>query len=339
MRLARSYASEDVRIEEAAEPRPGPGEVVARVRACGICGSDLMPWYVERKAPVVLGHEVVGELLELGPGVEGLRPGQRVFVHHHAPCFVCHHCRRGRHTLCRRFHGTRLDPGGFAERVRVPAAIVQDDLLPLPDEVSDEEATFIEPLACAVRALDRAGFRPGQSALVVGAGLSGLLLLGLLRHWGAGALAAVEPDAARRRTAGRLGAQAAWSPDEDVGQAFARLTGEHGPELTLVATSSPSAVRSGLEWTEAGGTLLLYAPTAPEVRIDVSPHELFFREITLTASYSASPLDTRRALELVRDRALPLAELVTHRFSLEQTAEALRQSAQGGETLKVIVLP
>lgn len=339
MKVARSYAPDDVRIEEAPVPEPGQGELLVRVRACGICGSDLMPWYVARKAPVVLGHEVVGEVARLGPGVDGFHEGQRVFVHHHAPCFVCHHCRRGRHTLCHRFHETRLDPGGFAELVRVPSTNVREDVLPLPEHVSDEEATFIEPLACAVRALERVAFHPGQSALVVGSGLSGLLLIRLLRHWGAGLIAAVDPDPARRAAALRLGAQQAWSPEEDVRAAFMERNGGYGADLVLVATSSPRAMSSALEWVEAGGTVLLYAPAAPEARLEVSPYDLFFREVTLTTSYSASPLDTRRALELVASGALPLGEMVTHRFSLKDTAEALRQSAQGGETLKVVVRP
>lgn len=170
MRVARYYSANDIRIEEQAAPEPGPGEIVVAVAACGICGSDLMPWYLERRAPLVIGHEPAGTVVAVGAGVRDFRPGDRVFVHHHVPCFVCHDCRRGHHSLCPTFHATNIDPGGLAERIRVPALNVERDVLHLPDSLSYEAATLIEPLACALRGVKIAAPHPGDTLAIVGSG-------------------------------------------------------------------------------------------------------------------------------------------------------------------------
>ena len=176
MKVARSFALDDVRIEEIDDPVPGPGEVVCDVLACGVCASDVTDWYVAKKFPAVLGHEPAGVIRALGEGVNHVSVGDRVAIHHHAPCGECRRCRRGHETMCERFRATQLDPGGFAETVRIPPELV-DELLTLPDELDPVAATFIEPLACVLRALDRAGARAGDSLLVVGAGVNGLLTI------------------------------------------------------------------------------------------------------------------------------------------------------------------
>ncbi len=164
-------------LEEQAVPEPGPGEVLVAMRACGICGSDLMTWYVEPRAPLVLGHEPVGVVVAAGEAVEAPLPaeGERVFVHHHVPCGTCELCRRGRDTLCETFKRTRIHPGGFSERILVPAENAARDLLVIPDGVSDAGATLVEPLACCVRGLRRARVGRGTRLLVIGGGQMGLL--------------------------------------------------------------------------------------------------------------------------------------------------------------------
>jgi L-iditol 2-dehydrogenase len=175
MRVARSLTPREVRVEEAADPEPGSGDVVCRVLACGVCGSDVLDTWVARKVPTVLGHELAAEVTAIGAQVDGVAVGDRVVVHHHAPCGECRRCRRGHETLCERFRATALDPGGFAEQVRVPADLV-GELLVLGG-LDAERATFVEPLACVLRAFERCGLRAGDSLLVVGCGTSGLLAI------------------------------------------------------------------------------------------------------------------------------------------------------------------
>ncbi|MEA2157078.1 MAG: L-iditol 2-dehydrogenase, partial [Solirubrobacteraceae bacterium] len=216
MRVARSLTSREVVVDELPDPVAGPGEVVCRVLACGVCGSDVSETYVSRKLPAVLGHEVVGEVLSIGAGVRGWQAGDRVVIHHHVPCGACRRCERGHETLCEQFRSTALDPGGFAERVRLSPPLV-GELLAL-GALDPVAGTFVEPLGCVLRALDRAGLRPDDALLVVGAGSNGLLAVAAAHARGVRDVRIREPREDRRRLAVRLGA--AEHADELVDVAF-----------------------------------------------------------------------------------------------------------------------
>lgn len=338
MRAVCYYGPEDVRVEEVPVPRPGPGEVVVRVRACGICGSDVMDWYLRPRAPLVPGHEPAGEVAAVGPGVEKFRPGDRVFVHHHVPCFVCHYCRRGHHTLCPTFHQTRIDPGGFAEYVRVPAVHVEKDLWKLPEGLTYEEATLIEPLACALRAWGRLRVFPDDTAAVIGCGISGLLLMMAGKLHPVGRIFGVDPLASRRRAAWEAGAADVFPPEE-APRAIRTRNGGRGADLVLVATGNLAGLELAFDLVEPGGTVLLYAPTPPEAELKVRPNRLFFQEVTVVASYSATPLETGPALGLIAAGRIPAGRLITHRLPLERAADGLRLVRQATESLKVVILP
>jgi L-iditol 2-dehydrogenase len=322
MKVARSFAPGDVRIEDAPEPEAGPGEVVCDVLACGVCGSDVTDWYIAARLPAVLGHEVIGTVRAVGTGTAAPAVGTRVAIHHHAPCGECRRCRRGHETLCERFRATRLDPGGFAERVRVQQELVPE-LLELPDGLDALKATFIEPLACGLRSQDRAGLRAGDSLLVVGAGVNGLLQIAAAHARGVEAVWVREPRADRLERAEALGAE------------------HHGNELVdvaIVCTPNPEAIESAAAVVAPGGTLCLYAPPYPDAPPRFDATSLYLREITVTASYSAGPGDMRAALELIATGRIDPEPLVSHRLPLGRTGEALDlQRRQAG--LKVVVEP
>jgi L-iditol 2-dehydrogenase len=321
MRVARSVGVRDVRVEEDPEPRAGAGEVVARVLACGVCGSDVLDAWVARKVPAVLGHELCAEVTEVGAGVRGVGLGDRVVVHHHAPCGECRRCRRGHETLCDQFKTTRLDPGGFAERVRVPADLV-GELLVL-DGLDAERATFVEPLACVLRAFDRCGLRAGDSLLVVGTGTSGLLAVAAAHARAVEAVWVREPRAERLERALALGAE------------------RHGNELVdvaIVCTTKPDAIACGFDAVAPGGALCLYAPPDPGQPLGLDGHALYVGEIDVCASYSAGPGDMRAALGLIASGRVDPAPLVTHRLPLEETGRAL-DLARSGEAVKALVVP
>lgn len=323
MRVARSVGLQDVRIEELPDPSPGPGDVVCRVLACSTCGSDVQDHYVTRKLPAVLGHEPAGEVVAVGAEVRGVAVGDRVAIHHHAPCGECRRCRRGHETLCAGFRATGLDPGGFAEYVRVPAPLV-GELLAL-DGLDAVTATLTEPLACAIRAQDRAALRPDDSLLVVGAGASGLLQIAAARTRGVESIHVREPSAERLARAERWGATAHAPDGEPV-------------DVAIVCTPSPAAVAGAAESLGAGGTLCLYSPAPPGTPLGVEPGAIFERELTVTASWSAGPRDMRAALALLHDGAVCAGELITHRFPLERTGAALA-AQRSGEALKAVVVP
>ena len=323
MRAAVYLGDGEVRVEERPVPRPGQGEVLVAMRACGICGSDLMPWYVDQKAPVVLGHEPAGVVVEaVGPDLPA--PGTRVFVHHHVPCGACEYCRRGHETLCAQFKATRIEPGGFSELILVPALNAALDLLALPDSVSDEAATLIEPLACCVRGLDRARVDADTRLLVIGGGQMGLLIAQAALARGAEATVA-EPLAPRRALAQRLGARAV-----DPGQAGTGFT------VVMLATGAPAAWDLALSAADRGAVIQCFAPAKPGQQAAFEINALFFSELEIQASYSAGPRDTRSALDVLARGAVQSEPLITHRFALEHTAAALAM-ARSREGIKVIV--
>lgn len=337
MRVALSVTPGDVDVLERPDPVAGPGEVVCRVLACGVCGSDVSTSWVARKVPAVLGHEIVGEVTAVGageaPATAGTAPaagggsapavavGDRVVIHHHAPCGECRRCRRAHETLCERFRATALDPGGFAEHVRVPAELV-GELLRI-GELDVERATFVEPLACVLRALDRLGLAAGDSLLVVGAGTSGLLAVMAAHARAVEAVWVREPRPERRARAVALGAE---------------LHGNELVDAVLVCTPDHDAIAAGAGAVAPGGALCLYAPPAPDTPLDVDSHALYMGEVAVCASYSAGPTDMRAALELIAGGAVDPAGLVTHRLGLEETALAL-ELQRSGQAVKALVLP
>jgi len=339
MRVAMYYNNRDVRLEETPTPRIGPAEILVKVITSGICGSDVMEWYRIKKAPLVLGHEIAGEIVEVGKDVERYKHGDRVFVSHHIPCNTCYYCLRGHHTACETLHTTNYDPGGFAEYVRVPGLNVDRGVFLLPDEVSFEEGTFIEPLACVIRGQRVANLQPGQSALILGSGISGLLHLLLARTLGAGRIITTDINEYRLRMARQFGADATINAHEDVPGILRRLNDNRLADLVIVCTGAPSSFSQALQSVDRGGAILFFAPTEPGIDIPVPVNDFWRNEIKLMPSYGSSPLDTTVAIEIIRAGRVPVRELITHRLSLEETGLGFRLVAEAGESLKVIIEP
>ncbi len=321
-----------ITVEEAPTPAIGDGELLVRMRACGLCGSDLMRWYQDRRAPVVLGHEPVGEVVEVGAGAP-FSVGDRVFAHHHVPCFACRLCRAGRHTLCDTFRATRIDPGGLAEYIRVPAANVDADVLPLPDGLDDIAATLIEPVACILRGQRMAGVTSGSRVAVVGAGSMGLLEIQVARALGAAEVVALEPRQDRRAIARRAGA---ITPDGTGADAVRDALGGDLADQVFVCTHHHGAIAESLHMAGAAGVVQLFAPTEPGDLVGLDLGAVFFREVTLQSTYSAGPSDTRDALGMLADGVIDPDSVITHRVPLERADEAYRLAASG-EATKVVV--
>jgi L-iditol 2-dehydrogenase len=331
MRAAVTTAPGVIRVEQCPRPAIGAGELLVRVRGCGLCGSDLAKLRAPARVPAVLGHEVVGDVVGVGAGVDDFRSGDRVVVAHHVPCLACHYCRRGSVSMCRRFKASNLDPGGFAEYVRVPPENVRHATFHVPPGVPDAVAAFTEPLACCLRAVRRSGLGPGDTALVVGLGAIGGLILQLLGRAGA-RVVGTDLLAGRRELARALGASAAVEPAE-AGGALRELTAGRGADAVILTVGAPAIVREALGWTRDGGQVHLFVGEG-EGALPVG--EIYHRELTLTATYSASPADLAEAFELVVTGAIRVAELCSHRLPLERLADAARLMEQR-EALKVYV--
>ncbi|MGQ9565202.1 MAG: alcohol dehydrogenase catalytic domain-containing protein [Candidatus Bathyarchaeales archaeon] len=338
MRAAVYHSLDDVRLEEVPKPKISADEVLVEMRACGVCGSDLMEWYLEKRAPLVLGHEPAGVIVEVGNKVEGFRVGDRVFAHHHVACLTCYYCRHDAFTMCEKFGKTHLELGGFAEFFRVPADNLRIDTLKIPGGVSFEEATLIEPVACGVRAMKKCEIECDSCVVVVGAGPAGIINVALARLFGAGVVVVADVVDYRLRAAERFGADVAVNVErESFVKRVKAVTEDRCADVVVVTAPNVKAYESALDVCRRGGTICVFAPTSPEKVLSVSPHKLFFNEIRLVPSYSTSHLETRVALELIQSKRIDAKGLISHRFPLSQVGEAFRTAARSKECLKVVV--
>ncbi len=340
MRVARWYNNRDVRVEEMPVPKIGAGELLVRVEASGICGSDVMEWYRLDRAPLVLGHEIGGQIVAVGEGVTRYRVGDRITAAHHVPCNTCHYCLSGHHTACETLRRTNFDPGGFVQYLRLPAINVDRGVFVLPEEVSYEEATFVEPVACVLRGQRTANIAPGKSVAVIGSGIAGLLHVHLARALGAGRIVATDIAKYRLEAAERFGADAVFSPEEDLPARLREVNDGRLADLVIVCTGAASAQTQALKSVERGGTVLFFAPTNPGVTIPLSVNEFFFRnDITLTTSYAGSPADYQTALDLIRAGVLRVREMITHRVPLAEASKGFQLVAAAQDSIKVIIEP
>lgn len=339
MHVAMYYNNNDVRLEEIPTPKIGPGELLFKVYASGICGSDVMEWYRIKKAPRVLGHEVAGELVEIGEGIEKYHVGDRVVVSHHVPCNACRYCLNGHHTVCDTLRSTNFDPGGFAEYIRVPRINVDRGVFLLPGEVSYEEGVFVEPLACIIRGQRLAGFKPGQSILVIGSGISGLLHIALARASGAGCIVGTDIDQYRLQAAKRFGADETLLAQEVVPFRLHQINRGKLFDLVIVCAGVPAAYGQALQSVDRGGTLLAFAPIEPGVNFSFPFFEFWNDGIKFVATYGGSPLDIVTAIELIRSRRVHVHEMITHRLSLKETGHGFKLVAKAGGSIKVIICP
>lgn len=340
MRVARLYDYGDIRIEKEPIPEIGPEDALVKMAVCGICTSDTLPWYVRRKAPIVLGHEPAGTIVDVGARTSGFSPGDRVFVHHHAPCMRCRLCRRGHFSMCPTWKASALDPGGLAEFVRVPGLNLATDTLKLPASLSLEDGVFVEPTACAVQALRRrACMRRGDRVLIIGMGIMGQILALVARHYGASAVIAADLVPYRLAKARELGVDAGVDVTrEPLVESVAAATGGELADVVVVGPGTITAMEAGLSAVGVGGTVLLFTPAEPGRNLTVDPYDLYSRDITLTASYSCGPPDTLEALDVVGLGVVSAEKLVTHRFPLDETAAGFQTVADAGESIKTLIV-
>jgi len=339
MKVARLYSFEDIRIEDHPIPEVGPGEALVKTKACGICSGDVMRWYIEKKAPLVIGHEPAGEIIETGRKVSYFEPGDRVFVHHHAPCFTCSCCRRGDYVQCSTWRESRIIPGGVSEYILVPEVNLENDTLKLPEQVSWEAATLIEPTACVIKSLKRARVRPGDTVLVIGLGVMGLLHIIMARKMGADMIIGADMVDFRLARAVDVGADHAVNvTHKSLPDAVKDITGGRMAQIVVVGPNSAEAMAEGISCTGAGGTVLFFTPARPGETITIDPNELYFRDINLVTSYSCGPTDTADALELLEAGIIPVDRLITHRFMIDDTGRAFRLTAEAGNSIKSIIV-
>ena len=339
MLAAVYYNNKDVRIEEMPIPEIGEDEVLLKVMASGICGSDVIEWYRLPKAPRVLGHEATGVIDKVGSKVKSLKVGDRVFVSHHVPCNKCRYCQRRHHTACETLHTSNYYPGGFAQYVRVPKINVEYGVYKLPEGMSFEEGTFIEPLACVARGQRLAGLKKDDSVLIIGSGISGILHAQLAKYKGVGNVVVADINPYRLGLAEKFGADHALDAKENLPNKLKEVNDGRLADQVIVCTGATSAALAALDCVEKGGTILFFAVPDPSVKVPLPINQFWRNEITIRTSYGAAPNDLEESLAVLASKRLNVRDMITHRLSLREAQEGFNLMAQAGESLKVILEP
>lgn len=329
------YNNHDIRTEDLPTPSPGQGEILVKVISCGICGSDIVEWYRLPRAPLVQGHEVGAEVVETGEGVTRFKKGDRLFIAPKVACLACDQCLKGHYPQCSQVQD-RL-PGGFAEYILVPGKIVQNGCHLLPDHVGYDQAIFIEPLACVVRAQEFAAVGEGKTLLVIGCGTTGLLHIKLARHKNCRVIASdINPE--KLDLARRVGAEhVADATSDDLGQL---MDGEWGnADAVMVTTSALPALNQAWRTVAMGGIVVLFAVPGPDEDVVVPVNDLWRKEVRIITSYYCGPPDIEEALGLITGGDIQVDDLITHRLPLEDTKKGFEMLRNGGNTLKIIIKP
>uniref|UniRef100_A0A7C4ELE9 Sorbitol dehydrogenase n=1 Tax=Thermodesulfovibrio aggregans TaxID=86166 RepID=A0A7C4ELE9_9BACT len=342
MKAVKLYKFDDIRIEEIPLPEPGEREALVKVKACGICSGDVMPWYIEKKAPLVLGHEISGKIVKIGKSIKkeiSLKEGDRIAVHHHAPCMKCFYCKRGDYVQCDTWRKTKIIPGGLAEYIILPEVNLKNDTLKLPLKVSFEDGALIEPTACVVKSLKRANVKKGDTLLVIGLGVMGQLHIMLARAFGAKRVIGADMVAFRLEKALQAGADYVIDVSkENISEKLKEITEGLMPQVVIVGPGKTDVISESLKLVSRGGTILIFTPTPPEERLTISVNDIYFNDITITTSYSSGPDDMKEALKFIEKGIVNSDLLITHRFPLEKVKEAYEITAKARDSLKCLIL-
>ena len=339
MKVGMYYNNKDVRVEEMPVPEIGDKDLLIKVMDCGICGSDILEWYRIKRAPLVLGHELSGEVVQVGKDINNYKPGDRVFTTHHVPCDVCHNCLTGHETACEIFQTkNNFYPGGFSEYLKVTGKSVETGTLKLPDKVTYEQATFVEPLGTVVRGLRRIKLTPGDSVLVLGAGIAGLLMIMLSKALGAGRVIATDINDYRLQAAKKFGAEHVFHAKENIPELVKEVNYGRLADKIIICTGALSAASQALESVGKGGTVMFFAVPTPGETLSMDFNPYWRDDISFITSYGSAPRDSKQALEFIRTGNVNVKDMITHRLILDEIARGFKL-ASDGESLKIIIKP
>lgn len=339
MLVGMYYNNKKVELEEMPVPEVGPQDILIKVMASGICGSDVLEWYRIKKAPLVLGHEVAGEVVEVGKDINRFKKGDRVFTTHHVPCGQCYWCQRGHETACDYFQTkNNFTPGGFSEYLRVSGKSVETGTLVLPEDLSFEEGSFIEPLGTVVRGIDAIDLKEGDTVIVLGCGIAGLLMIKLCLSLGAGKVFATDINSYRLEAARRLGAEPVHA-EEKLEEILRAKNNSRLADRVIVCAGALSAAQKSLELVERGGQILFFAVPNPGEKVEIDFSPLWRNDVTIKTCYGAAPMDNIKAMGLIEKKTVSVTDLITHRLGLKDIGRGFEIVARGTDCLKVIIKP
>ena len=330
-----------ITVDELSSPKPGSSDVLVKMRACGLCGSDLEKVYGNYgMSSGRLGHEPSGEIVGVGDLVSGYSIGDRVFVHHHVPCYSCHYCRHGDYTMCTMFHSSNLDPCGLSEEILVPGwNVSRGGVIKLPSNVTFEKAALIEPLACCIRAIDKSRIQKGDDIAIFGAGPAGIMLALLAQSMGCGKIFLIDINQFRLDLAEKHFQVECFNINIRPGteESIREATGGRGVDISVVATSNPQAMVKAFNLTRRAGKIILFGVPGKGTQLSLDASLVYSNEWSLVTSYAASEIETNEACRLLNNNRIEMDWIITHRFDLNQAEEAIRCAHEAKDSMKVVV--
>jgi L-iditol 2-dehydrogenase len=331
-----------VLVDDVPSPKLGDGDLIVKMRTCGLCGSDLEKVYGQYgMGSARLGHEIAGEIMQIGKEVYGFAPGDRVFIHHHVPCYSCHYCLHGDYTMCNRYQSSNIDPCGLSEQILVPEwNISRGGLIKLPVNISYDQASLIEPLACCLRALAKVNFHKGDDVAILGAGPTGMMHTLLAKAFGAGRIFVIDINQFRLDFVKKHRQIKTFNSmiDKDFIKKIQEYTNARGTDITIVATGNTSALLQSFELTRRAGKILLFGVPPKGCSISYDMNNLYSNEQSLITSYGASEIETNQALKLIAEKRIDITSLVTHRFKIDDTPQAIKCAHNATDAMKVVVM-
>ena len=329
-----------ISVDETDKPSIGVGDVLVQMNACGICGSDLEKVFGQYGQPSMrLGHEPSGIILDVGSEVTEFKKGDRVFTHHHVPCYDCHLCNHGNETMCSKYYETNLSPCGLSEEYVVPAwNVSHGGILKISDSLSFEEAAMIEPLACCVRAWTKFPYREGDSAAIFGVGPTGMMHVMLAHVKKFSKIFCLDVNDFRLNFAKKFDiTNSINSMDENRKQKIIDGTEGRGVDVAIVATSSLKALEDAIDMVRKGGSVMMFGVPSKGAQLNLDMSKIYSKEITLVTSYAASDKDTKEALDLIESSKIDVKQLITHTYSINDSQKAFDHARTGENAMKIII--
>ena len=329
-----------ISVDETKSPDLGDGDILVKMEACGICGSDLEKVFGQYGQPSMrLGHEPAGIVLEVGPGVTEFKKGDRVFTHHHVPCYDCHFCKHGNETMCQKYYETNLSPCGLSEECVVPEwNVSHGGVLKISDSLTFEEAAMIEPLACCVRAWSKYSYHQGDSAAIFGVGPTGMMHVMIAQAKKFSKIFCFDVNDFRLNFAKKFNVtDSINSTDENRTQKILDHTENRGVDVAIVATSSLKALADAIDMVRKGGTVMMFGVPSKGAKMDLDMNKIYSKEITLVTSYAASDKDTAEALSLIESSQIDVKQLITHTYSISDSQKAFDHARSGENAMKIII--
>jgi len=341
MKAAFVKGPSQVEIRAVEKPQVGKGDILVKMQACGVCGSDLEKIYGKyTQSSMKLGHEPSGIIIEVGKDVVDFKKGERVFVHHHVPCYACHYCLHGNETMCKKYSETNLFPCGLAEEFIVPEwNVLHGGVIKIPDTLSFEEGAMIEPLACCLRSWNKIRFNKGDSVAIFGMGPTGMMHLMLSKLFGLSDIFCFDINDFRLNFAKKFGVtESIKSSDPEAQNKILSKTENRGVDLAIIATGNLDAVTQAIEFVRKGGTIVLFGVPTKDAKLSIDMSKVYSKEITITPSYAASDTDTQNALKLILEGKTDVKKIITHKFDLTDSHNALEYAHNGNDSMKIIIV-